>query len=270
MALDSRATKILLKAYWTSAGWRRRPEYTPEEFAYAKANGVMFDDAALSHDEAVIRAISAREAVSQAQVVSAFVASLSTRRLDLRSALGSYAVARHLAAHKGVYSHRGSACEICGARDKSIADFNVLNFERIKWGGVRHHDVIYIGFDLSRLRETPPLLPTRGDREMMLRILEICEAQPADAKLRNLVQALGHVFASNTDERRVLISILGFCGILIDDTLPDFRDHFVPPGQRPFPPHGKNDWPYPVQWWTGVCGVQRDAISDWFPQVEHN
>jgi hypothetical protein len=266
MAPDERAVKILLNAYWTPAGWRRQPALQPEDFAYAKAKGLMFDPVSLTHDDAVSMAISSREAVSQEQVVAAFVSSLSSRRLDLRSALGSYAVIRHLNSHRPIPN--SSQCEICGASDRQDIDLNILNFERIKWGGVRHEQIAYVGFDLRQLARMGLIKPTQEDWDILRGILETARALPSDAKLPSLVRALSPILTSNGDERRMLISILGLCGILVDVTLPDFRRRFVPSHSRVRPSHGTNDWPYPVQWWTGACGVQEKAVADWFPGLE--
>ena len=114
MTLDRRAVQILIDTFWTAAGWRRERLVSAEDFAYAKARGLMFDPISLSHAEAVESAIAARDALSKTHVVDAFVASLRSRRLDLRSGLGSYAVARHLVSHELVRQESSRACAICG------------------------------------------------------------------------------------------------------------------------------------------------------------
>lgn len=88
---DKRALKILFDKYWSPVkGWQRNtvPE---EDFEYAKTMGVMFDDISLNHDEIIQRAIAQCNSITKTQVVDAFLSSLSTRRLELRSALGSFA-----------------------------------------------------------------------------------------------------------------------------------------------------------------------------------
>src|SRR5436189_202810 len=73
-------------------------------------------------------------------------------RLDRRSALGSFAVARHFPDHR----HTGGSaryCTVCGSlgdpADNCPEDLSVLNFERFKWGGVRHLHPIYAALDLE-------------------------------------------------------------------------------------------------------------------------
>src|SRR5436309_3507884 len=96
--VDKRALKILFATYWSSNGWKRKEEQVtlPEDLLYAKQVGVMFDPIRLSHEDIVRRAIEVRGRIEPQAVADAFLASLSTRRLGLRSALGSYAVLRHL------------------------------------------------------------------------------------------------------------------------------------------------------------------------------
>ena len=60
----------------------------------------MFDPVTLDHAGIVKWCRKSVAAVTKEQVAAAFLASLSTRRLDLRSALGSYAAGRHLPDHR--------------------------------------------------------------------------------------------------------------------------------------------------------------------------
>src|SRR5262249_5293003 len=99
--VDRRALKVLFDTYLTPAGWRDEPSrsISPDDFEYAKRAGVMFDDILLSHADIVSRAIAAVRVVDRRAVANAFVASLSSRRLELRSALGSFAVLQHFPQH---------------------------------------------------------------------------------------------------------------------------------------------------------------------------
>src|SRR5579884_1814516 len=150
MSTDSHALRILFDTYWSPAGWKRRPyETPPEDLAYAIQSGYMFPSQKLSHDEAVARARRAVQAISMQKVGDVFLASLTTRRLEWRSALGNYAVAKQLPDHTFMGDEKW--CQVCYAYKEQEADWNVLNFERYKWGGVRHDHVAYAAFDLEQL-----------------------------------------------------------------------------------------------------------------------
>jgi hypothetical protein len=102
------------------------------------AAGSMFPPQDYDHDRVIAEIHRLRALITPKAVGDQFLASLSTRRLDLRSAMGSYAVARHLPAHEfvrsKVFTFGGDTCGICGESRKveKKMDMNVLNFERFK------------------------------------------------------------------------------------------------------------------------------------------
>ncbi|WP_374569958.1 hypothetical protein [Phenylobacterium sp.] len=267
MSLDKRAVAILMNTYWSSAGWRPDRSVAPEDFAYARSKGVMFDAVRLSHDDAIKAAVEAAANVRQTEIVAAFIASLGSRRLDWRSALGSYAVARHLGQHSLSVLDGQRRCTCCGLYGSQNIDLNVLNFERLKWGGVRHLDPIFMSFDLRTFRDDIQPSPEAADFIILRDILDAARGLPETARLGDLDKALAKSLRSNSAERRALISILGFAGILVDPQRPSFRQRFVPESEREQTPWHKDDWPYPVQWWNGRCGVDEDAVLDWFPML---
>src|SRR3712207_5248811 len=94
---DRRAVQVLLETYWSSAGWRDDPRPTAEDLDYAVATGVMYrESGSAGHDEVVAEVRERAARLRGGRVAGAFLASLTSRRLDLRSALGSYAVAQGL------------------------------------------------------------------------------------------------------------------------------------------------------------------------------
>ena len=265
MALDKRALSILNGMFWSASGWRPNPTVAEEDFAYARSKGLMFDPVALSHDEAVAAARRAVSATARETVTQAFLSSLGSRRLDLRSALGSYAVGRHLSAHPLVSSPGSPSCSYCGAYAASDAP-NILNFERIKWGGVRHTHPRYIALDLELFSAQESAAPSGNDIAIFASILEAARGMGQRARLNDLAKALSKLLPSNDAERRTLIGILGYAGILIDPDRPDFRKQFVPASEREQTPYHRDDWPYPVQWWNGSHSVNEAALADWFPE----
>jgi hypothetical protein len=266
--VDKRALKILFDTYWSSAGWKKNRNTLPDDFAYAKASGYMFDPVNLSHDEIIDWLFKVFEQVTLGDVVNGFLASLSTRRLELRSALGSYAVARHFPRHNLTRNHR---CEVCGLTNSkpNKEDPNVLNFERYKWGGVRHLDPLYIALDLELFAATEKLLPTVEDIEILKRIIEAARRLNADAKVRDLEKALATIIKSNKEEREILIQILSYCGILQPREQAGFFSSFVNDVDRSLPPVSKIDWDYPVCWWRGKDGVNDESLQYYFPQLNN-
>lgn len=258
--MDKKAVKILFKRYWSSDGWTNS-YLTKEELDYAKAAGVMFEQRTVSHDDIIQQINTVISDLSLKDIASQFVASLSSRRLDLRSALGSFIVGRHMLDHK--FMGEENYCAYCEStnKEKEAEDLNVLNFERFKWGGVRHLDPLYIAFDLEQYSKTEKLVPTAEDYEILNKIFNTVNALPAESKIRDLEKALSKIIKSNKEEREVLLQILGFCSIVAPNEHPGFIDYFIPYDEREEPSHSKNDWSYPICWWRGKHGLNRSAIK---------
>jgi hypothetical protein len=267
-AIDKKALKILFSTYWSPSGWKKEFTVSPANLAYARRCGLMFDPVYMSHDQALEWALRSRNSVSKEQVTDQFLVSLTSRRLDLRSALGSFAVSLNLLAHTWDRAKSSTPyCPVCvmyGRFDKP-EDLSILNFERFKWGGVRHDNPIYIGFDLAEAGKNTPVKPTDEDRQILGSILETARSLPMNAKPSELEMRLASLFQSNKQERRKLIGILGYCGILIDPGRPSFFETFPHGSVRFDAPGSKNDWAYPIRWWRGAYGVNEKAVGFWFP-----
>lgn len=271
---DEKARRILFQTYWSSSGWKDETSTAPDDYAYAKQAGYMFEPINITHDEVVDWLLDAREKVPVEQVADAFKASLTTRRLDLRSALGSCAFARNFPKHKlsdapKFKTQSGNIqCLICGHYETSKEeDLNVLNFERCKWGGVRHTDPLYAAFDLTQFTKFESEAATDADEATLSGVIDAAATLPGDGRPGDLEKALASAIKSNKNERRVLIEILAYCGILQPTSHRGYFSGFPPQTERPLPPVHKIDWTYPVAWWRGSHGVCRAALDHYFPQA---
>ena len=269
--VDERALKILNDTFWSSRGWKDQPSTPPADLEYARDAGYMFDPIDLSHDD-VTEWVTKSLAKSRARdVADAFAASLSTRRLDWRSALGSYGCARSFPDHRFTidsrYSFSSRLCTTCGEYEQNAQiDMSVMNFERHKWGGVRHDDPAYVAFDLEEFAALEKPKSTPADREILGKILDAANDLAPNARPSDLERALSPLIRSNRSERRVVIEILGFCGILQPDGHAGYFDGFPTFAEREsdLPPVHKIDWAFPVCWWRGSHGVSYRALEHYF------
>ena len=202
-------------------------------------------------------------AVALEDVSQAFVASLTSRRLDLRSALGSYAVARHLPAHTFV-PHRSGMCAVCGLHREVTQDLNVLNFERFKWGGVRRDDVCYLAFDLEQFRCAPRLAVDAATVNLGKAMLDALRAAPT-TETATTAERLIRMLKGNADERHTVLDILAVCGVLETEKHRGYRTSFVPHAERKLPPRHYIDRCYPACWWSGRDGIQQEAVETFLP-----
>jgi hypothetical protein len=276
MSRDKKGLQILLDTYWSPKDWKRDRTIDPADFDYARQAGYMFDPVTATHDDIVARLLAIRNRVSIEQATDAFLASLSTRRLELRSALGSFSFAANFPDHRlldravGPLPSGRLQCLLCGLYGYSTAeqqDLNVLSFERWKWGGVRHVSPLYCWFDLTQFEKAELDAPTQEDYSILARIVEIASSLSPKAKPNELEKRISKVIKSNASERRVLIEILGHCGVLKPAGRCGFLQAFTSDELRDRPPDHTNDWQYPVIWWRGADGIDRDALNRLFPKI---
>lgn len=278
MPIDKKAQRILFDTYWSPRGRKRDLSADPVGFAYARRAGYMFDAIELTHDAIVKQLLAVRGRISLREVADAFVASLSTRRLDLRSALGSFAFASHFPDHRlaeetstRVPSGR-LYCHICGLYGGPRADredLNILSFERFKWGGVRHSKPLYCSFDLAQFETADRLFPTVADYLILAKIIQVATSLAPSARANSLEKGIAKLVRSNPSERRVLIECLAHCGVLKPSGRSGFLQAFTSAEDRNHdrPHDSKNDWSYPAIWWRGVDGVNHEALALCFPSL---
>jgi hypothetical protein len=269
--MDKKAKKILFTTYWKS-GWidSKNRVLSSEDFEYAKSQGLMFDPISISHDECIDAIASFVSEISREKTAKGFLSSLTSRRLDWRSSLSSYSIAKNIPEHKytpvisgasytdGKPTSHSYSCGICrdsqygvvGHQNYDNADLNVLNFERIKWGGVRHGDVLYTYFDLKQFVNVDIPDPTDQDIYCFKKILETIDSSEPTDYPGTLEKRLAAVLKSSKAERQVLIEILASIGLL----RPRGYDR---------PVKGRNDWVF-VEYWRGEDKYCHKTVGEYF------
>ncbi|MBK7201035.1 hypothetical protein [Candidatus Amarolinea dominans] len=266
--MDDQALRILFDTYWSPKGWKLDSKQHPksEDFAYARAKGVMFEPVSLNHAQALQRLSHCIQKLTRRGVADAFLASLSTRRLDWRSALGSFAVFQHLPDHHP--QGQTYYCTCCGFYlDDETQDWNVLNFERFKWGGVRHDKVVYAIMDLEQFLQASPPTPNQEDIQIFHRIIAAITTAPLHMTSATLQSQFATALKSNKAERERIIAMMGFCGILRTPDHPDFSNSFVHVTQRALPQRRFVDMSYPACWWHGADGIDQERLMEYFSHV---
>lgn len=266
--MDKRALKILFDAFWSPAGWKPDAVRGPsiEDFEYAKSQGMMFVPVVLDHKRAQSELRNSIQLLDRRRMADAFLSSLSTRRLDWRSAFGSYVVFQHMPAHNELAA--GGRCGICGMYlNHSEEDLNVLNFERFKWGGVRHDQVAYAAFDLCQFIQEAADRPVADDLKIFRDLVEAIRAVPVGTTSAGLQAHLPKGLKSNKAERDILVGLLGFCGILGTPTHPGYSDSYVPSSDRCLPDRRFVEMSYPACWWDASTGLNETKLEQYFGHV---
>jgi hypothetical protein len=209
------------------------------------------------HDDAVAAVERARARVTLAAVADAFVASLGSGVLALREVLGRYVIARHLPRHACAPSTTSSAmedrCGVCGYCDGAV---------------LAAEDLPRLATSLERFADLPPAVPTPADADQLRAIVAAIErAGPGatrtavDRAVAGVLKAAGQ--RTNTYQRRDLLETLAWCNVLAPRDRPGFLHGYVPFDQR----RERNEWGYPLGYWTGADGVNHAALREVFPVV---
>jgi hypothetical protein len=234
----------------------------------------MTESVAVEHANIVSQLRLLADIIEAESVAGAFVASLGSRALATRSALGSYAFARVLPDHAlaplpGTYA---TMCGICGWSQMPPTyhgpayDATRFAIERRQWGGVQHLDPKYAAYDLGEFHASSAPVPTDDDWRRLDLILRTPALLGPDAKAADLARAIQSVLPSNKNERMTLIRILGYIGVLEAPGHPSFFNGYIMPERRDLPPQRFADWGYPIIWWRARPGVRIDSVAYWFPQ----
>jgi hypothetical protein len=245
----------------------------PDLLARAVAAGVMFSEPrSLDHDGWVNAARHGAAAVTADEVGDAFLASLTRGRMDLRSALASYALTRHLPDHAYTDQRKGVACAVCGilrGRDGTVEPKDVNSFSQVRFScGAYPGDVMYAAFDLEQFARAPRLEPTADDIGLGQQIIDYLRQLPAKTTAAQAARGLT-MLPGTRDQREALMQSLGICGILHSPGHPGYADAFVPDWKA------GTDWPsqrfpfgsYPTWWWKAEGGISESALRQFLPQL---
>ena len=267
------AKKILMKAFdYKKVGGRYvQVGITDKEYEQAKQAGIMFPkQATLTHEECMERIAKAVSRITPEDAANAFLYSLSTRALEYRSVPGSYHYARAIPPHECTGQRSCDICKWDTYNDHKINHeyenlYNVLNYERYKYGGVRHTKAVYALFDMERFLELPKVRHTAEDERILLGILSAAEGLSPANKAGALQKAItaAKLFKSNKNEVDVILDILGVCGIFEDPAHHCYAEDFMSTLNRD-PPELTNDYSYPLNRWKAEYGINKARLNEVF------
>jgi hypothetical protein len=257
-------------------------DISEDEMDIAKEQGYLFDYPAYeTHSNMLQRLRSILEQIDSKDIANAFLFSLSTRRLEYRSAIGSYYYAMAIPEHEFMKSHNeilaaaSIHCYFCGwSAWKDVPNkfdekygYNFKNYERYKYGGSVIGDINlnYAIFDLEQFIKLPKVTPVDEDKQIFAKILSCVEClKNSDkvGKLRDVIRK-AKIFKTNKDEISVLLGELGICGILASNQFPAYDVYFANEYERD-PVEYKNDFAYPVNRWYARDGINCKRLIEVF------
>lgn len=217
----------------------------------------------LTHDEYIKKALDVIQKTDLQKTTSAFLASLSTKNLLWRAGLPSFIVLQHLKKHEFESSKvfHPTNCHYCGL-NKTQNELILDKFEYL------HCD--YINQSVSYLESFIQLNipnPTPDDIIIFKNIIRAIKSLPKNAQLTQLEKSIQGQFKSNKFQRISLLYTLGYMGILLPQNTKCYHDKFLTYDfihDEQSPHFYKNDWKYPVRFWTGIDGVNDELLYFYF------
>lgn len=131
---------------------------------------------------------------------------------------------------------------------------------------MRRDDIRYATFDLQQFALAPKLTATTDDIGLARLLVDTIRRSDGRATISTLAPRLT-MLKGNAAERRVLLEILGVCGVLRDPEHPGYLNGFVPWTNRDLPSRHFTDTAYPAIWWRGEHGVDEIALRTFLPSV---
>ncbi|PSL47544.1 hypothetical protein CLV51_102401 [Chitinophaga niastensis] len=260
--IDKKALKILL-----SYNLLKPNETSPEDFEYAQKTGLMFDPIAQTHDEAVKQLFKEFKASFKKKATDLFLASLSSNHLEWRAGLPVFAIMQTMPEHSFTPASPEllNQCAICTGPAKKKVDLSWINVVRFLCGGIIGTDVYDYAFIMKQHNLLPDIKPIQKDFDIFSAILELfVNAADTDTPTK-MLKSLRSVkdFKSTEEQRRVFIDTLGYCSILETAAHKGFLHKYTNLGVTPRKSRS-SDWHYPVDWWEGKDGINRESLKFWF------
>ena len=248
--MDKKAVQILNRLMDD----RKKHSVSAEELTYAQKMGVVVDDQPTSLDQVLDLLERCFEAVSLEDAAQAFLYSLSSRDMDYRYILASYAYARSWFSFD-----RGQTQEI---PEKLTGSF--FNWVKHKGGGIWGT----IGkpiFYLEQFALMERRVASDVDVEILRSILELADSMEDKASGSALATAIrtAKLLPCNQAEAVGIVETLGICGILDAPGHPGFLHSFTPPLERDTGDL-RQSLSYPLNWWHGANGVNWENAVEVF------
>lgn len=225
---------------------------------------------------------------------SLFLSSLSRNKLSYRSGLAVFAIMQSFPKHfftvrKDSSIHKLSfdnmnekdkefiisrlPCQYCSSlRDIEIDEVGIELIDACfsDVGGLIGHDLLSYYYYLLKTNELECVKPIDSDFRIFSEMLTILLDADGKDSVKKIVQSkIGKIkgFKSSTEQRQVLLETLGYCGILETNECKGCLTKYTNLATAPRKSH-HSDWNYPVDFWLGTDGINKDNFKFWFGEYQ--
>jgi hypothetical protein len=218
----------------------------------------------MTHEFAVQWAFDEFKKCDKKSVVDNFLAGIYNNQPQFRTALSAYAIMTKFPEHD-YQTTTGNECCICGLRRNNEVDLTFRNRVRYNSGAIVSTRPDKLAFFLSRHNIEEHLQPVSEDIALFSRIITLIINSPYDEKPITLVKKIRKIpgIKMTVEQTRSFIDLLGHAGILQTDKHLGFIYKYTNLGLAPSSSRS-SDWSYPVDFWRGSDGINKDAFLYWF------
>jgi hypothetical protein len=262
---DKKSLKILANYHPTY------PEATsPEDMEYLRLHGLAYDKKEMTHMELVKWALDEFKKCNKKKVTDNFLVGVGKNQPQFRAALSAYAIMALFPEHAyyslNKYHQDILYCMTCGAMEKGVIDFTFLNSIRYGCGVAFGSNPEYTAFLLKvHNDEDEHLQPTSEDLNVFSAIIRFILNAEDTEKPTTLYKKIRKIpgVVMNTEQARHFLDLLGHAGILQTQKHLGLIYEYTNLGLTPSSSRS-TDWSYPVDFWRGSDGINKDAFLYWF------
>lgn len=227
----------------------------------------------ITHNELVEYIFSVYKEADKQKYTNLFLASLSLRKLEWRSGLPVFAIMQSFPYHKfSVSENRQKSqkhCLICSDYEYIMNENEDVEFIKesfIECGGIIDFSLLNYYYYMFKTNSIEDVIPKEKDLIIFSDILDlILSSKDKDLNKKQLLSRMSEIkiFSSNIEERKLLLETLGYCSILQTDKYKGLLHQYTNLAIAPHKTHS-SDWEYPIDFWTGKDGINKEAFKFWF------
>jgi hypothetical protein len=211
-------------------------------------------------------------------IIASFLASFSSNKKELRSGLPVFAIMQTFPKHEFVLREnqdlaRESPCEICSTaygypKELSEKNLEILNICINEGGLIGHRLSNYYNYlhVFNSNADVKNVKVNEEDLRIFSEILDILlNIEENDTLKKEALKSIAKIKGLRTtlEQRQVLLETLGYCSILETVKYKGLLKEYTNLAVAPRKTHS-SDWNYPVDFWLGKDGINKEAFKFWF------
>ena len=161
-------------------------------------------------------------------------------------------------------------CKYCSSLKNIEVDIELIEECFSEVGGLIGHNSLTYYHYLLQTNKLEIVKPIESDFRIFSEIITVLlQANEKETVKKTVQSKIGNIrgFKSNTEQRQALLETLGYCSILETKEHKGLLEHYTNCASTPRKTHS-SDWNYPVDFWSGKDGINKQAFRFWFEEYK--